>query len=63
MLDTDDDRIYFTGPDKLDTITIDVSKKRTGSSAYKKEFRDLQYNQKKLATAYPIARDKISNRP
>jgi hypothetical protein len=34
MLNTDDDRIYFADPDKLDTITIDVSSKRPGSSAY-----------------------------
>jgi hypothetical protein len=44
MLDTDrrnDDRIYFADPDKLDTITIDVSSKRTGPSTYIKEFKRL----------------------
>jgi hypothetical protein len=39
MRDTDDDRIYFADPDKLDSITIDVSSKRTGSSAYINEFK------------------------
>jgi hypothetical protein len=45
MLDTDhrnrnkyDDRIYCAGPDELDTITIDVSSKRTGLSSCIKEF-------------------------
>ncbi len=33
-----DDRIYLAGPDKLDTITIEVSNKRGGLSAYIKEF-------------------------
>jgi hypothetical protein len=44
MLDTQseyDDRIYFAAPDKLDTITIDVSSKRTGPSTYIKEFNRL----------------------
>jgi hypothetical protein len=39
MRDTDDDRIYFADPDKLDSITIDVSSKRTGSSAYINEVK------------------------
>jgi hypothetical protein len=39
MLDTDDDWIYFADPDKLDTISIDVSSKRVGSSACINEFK------------------------
>jgi hypothetical protein len=42
-----DDRIYFADPDKLDTITIDVSSKRTGSPAYIGDLNNLQYNQGK----------------
>ena len=33
-----DDRTNFVDPDKLDTITIDVSSKRSGSSTCIKEF-------------------------
>jgi hypothetical protein len=45
LQDKDDDRIYFADPDKLDTITIDLSSKRTGSPAYIRDFNNLQYNQ------------------
>ncbi len=45
LQDKYDDRIYFADPDKLDTITIDVSSKRTGSPAYIRKFNNLQYNQ------------------
>jgi hypothetical protein len=45
LQDKYDDRIYFADPDKLDTVTIDVSSKRIGSSAFIKEFNNLQYNQ------------------
>jgi hypothetical protein len=45
LQDKYDDRIYFADLDKLGTITIDVSSKRIGSSAYIKEFNNLQYNQ------------------
>jgi hypothetical protein len=38
LQDKYDDRIYFADPDKLDTITIDVSSKRTGPSTYIKDF-------------------------
>jgi hypothetical protein len=45
LQDKYDDRIYFADPDKLDTITIDVFSKRTGSPAYIRKFNNLQYNQ------------------
>ena len=38
LQDKYDDRIYFADPDKLDSITIDVSSKRTGPSTYIKDF-------------------------
>jgi hypothetical protein len=38
LQDKDDGRISLAAPDKLDTITIDVSSKRTGPSTYIKEF-------------------------
>jgi hypothetical protein len=41
LLDKYDDRVYFADPDKLDTITIDVSSKRSGPSTYIKEFNML----------------------
>jgi hypothetical protein len=47
LQDKYDDRIYFADPDKLDTITIDLSSKRSGSPAYINEFNNLQYNQEK----------------
>jgi hypothetical protein len=34
MQDKYDDRLYFADPDKLDTITIDVSREKTGPSTY-----------------------------
>jgi hypothetical protein len=45
LQDKYDDRIYFADSDKLDTITIDLSSKRTGSPAYINKFNNLQYNQ------------------
>jgi hypothetical protein len=41
LQDKYDDRIYFADPDKLDTITIDVSSKRTGPSTCIKDFNKL----------------------
>ena len=38
LQDKYDDRTYFVDPDKLDTITTDVSSKRTGPSPYIMEF-------------------------
>jgi hypothetical protein len=38
LQDKYDDRIYFADPNKLDTITIDVSSKRSGSSTCIQEF-------------------------
>ena len=38
LQDKCDDQISFADPDKLDTITIDVSSKRSGSSTCIKEF-------------------------
>jgi hypothetical protein len=42
LQDKCDDRMYFADPDKLGTITIDVSSKRTGPSIYIKECNWLQ---------------------